>query len=234
MMINQRSQQGATLIVVLIILLFMTIIGTLAIRQSLVSLNIATNGQAQQLMFENSDAALFKIEDPTQVENQLAANGMFAYFDSDDHKTDELVFCYKGANSTFFNLQSASVISADGTLTKNGSAGYCQATSFTSGRSAILSQIYLSLMSTTSQPLVNLTIGTSAGTSNNIPNTTKRISVTVISVLPSFSSASTTDIQNCFKQRQSNVGSCFRGLNIPYNLQRADYTVGATQSLKTS
>ncbi|MHA3092572.1 pilus assembly PilX family protein [Acinetobacter brisouii] len=233
-MMNQRSQQGATLIVVLIILLFMTIIGTLAMRQSLVSLNIATNGQAQQLMFENSDTALFKIEDPTQVESQLATNGMFAYFDSDDHKTDELVFCYKGANSTFFNLQNASVISSDGTTTKNGSDGYCQATWFSTGRSVILSQVYLSLVNTTSQPLVNLTIGTSAGASNNIPNTTKRIAVTVISVLPSFSSASSTDIENCFKQNSSQVRACFRNLNIPYNLQRADYTVGATQSLKTS
>lgn len=233
-MIDKRSQQGATLVIVLIMMLLIIIIGTLAIRQSLVSLNIATNSQAQQLMFENSDTALFKIEDPTQVETQLATNGMFAYFDSDDRKTDELVFCYKGDNATFFNLQNASVISSDGTLTKNGISGYCQATSFTSGRSAILSQVYLRLLDTTSQPLVNLTIGTSAGTSNNIPNTTKRIAVTVISVLPSFSAASTTAIQNCFKQRQSNVGTCFQGLNIPYNLQRADYTVGAIQSLKTS
>lgn len=233
-MINKKSQQGATLVIVLLVMLLIIIIGTLAVRQSLVSLNIATNSQAQQLMFENSDTALFRVEDPAQVEKQLATNGMFAYFDSADHKDDELVFCYKGSNTNFFSLQNASVISADGTLTKNGISGYCQATSFTSGRSAILSQVYLNLINTTSQPLVNLTVGTSAGVSNNIPNATKRITVTVISVLPSFSSASTTQIQNCFKARQSAVGACFEGLNIPYNLQRADYTVGATQSLKTS
>ena len=233
-MMNQRSQQGATLIVVLIILLFMTIIGTLAIRQSLVSLNIATNGQAQQLMFENSDAALFKIEDPTQVESQLATNGMFAYFDSDDHKTDELVFCYKGANSTFFNLQNASVISSDGTTTKNGVAGYCQSTWFSTGRSAILTQVYLTQVASNSKPLANFTLGTSAGQSTNVSNTTKSISVTVISVLPSFSSASSSDIEDCFKKNQDEVGACFGDLNIPYNVQRADYTVGAIPTLKTS
>ena len=229
-----KSQQGNTLIVVLILLLLVTIIGTLAIRQSLVSLNIATNGQVQQLLFENSDTALFRVEDPTQVETQLAANGMFAYFDSDDNKNDELVFCYKGENTKFFNLHQASVISPDGTLTKNGTTGYCQSTWFATGRSAILSQVYLSLITTASQPLANLTIGTSAGSSNNVPNTTKRIAVTVISVLPSFSAASSTDIESCFKQNKDDIGTCFSALNIPYNIQRADYTVGTSQTLKTS
>ncbi|MHA3082657.1 PilX N-terminal domain-containing pilus assembly protein [Acinetobacter sp. ANC 5383] len=233
-MMNRRSQRGATLIVVLVILLLIMIIGTLAIRQSLVSLNIATNSQAQQLMFENSDTALFKIEDPTQVETQLATNGMFAYFDSDDHKNDQLVFCYNGTNSNFFSLQNASVISSDGTLTKNGLSGYCKSTWFTTGRSAILSQVYLSLISTTSQPLANLTIGTSTVLNTNVPNSTKNIAVTVISVLPSFAAASSTAIENCFKNDKDHVGACFAALNIPYNIQRADYTVGTTQTLQTS
>ena len=47
----------ATLIVVMILLLAITIIGTMAIRQGLVSLGVATNSQAQQLLMQNSDAA---------------------------------------------------------------------------------------------------------------------------------------------------------------------------------
>lgn len=56
-MINK--QRGATLIVVLFLLLAIIVLGTLAVRQSLVSLNIATNSQAQQLLLQNSDAAFF-------------------------------------------------------------------------------------------------------------------------------------------------------------------------------
>lgn len=59
----KKNQTGATLIVVLVLLLVITIIGTLAIRQSLMSLNIVTNSQAQQLLVQNSDAALFNVED---------------------------------------------------------------------------------------------------------------------------------------------------------------------------
>ncbi|MGB9040137.1 MAG: PilX N-terminal domain-containing pilus assembly protein, partial [Acinetobacter calcoaceticus] len=45
-----KVQKGSTLIVVLILLLVITVIGTLAVRQSLTSLYIATNSQAQQLL----------------------------------------------------------------------------------------------------------------------------------------------------------------------------------------
>lgn len=58
-MINQQKQRGATLIVVLFLLLAIIVLGTLAIRQSLVGLSIATNSQAQQLLLQNSDAAFF-------------------------------------------------------------------------------------------------------------------------------------------------------------------------------
>ena len=55
----KTKQEGATLIVVLILLVIITMIGTLAIRSSLTTLNIATNSQAQQLLVQNSDSAIF-------------------------------------------------------------------------------------------------------------------------------------------------------------------------------
>ena len=51
----KQNQIGATLIVVLIFLLAITVIGTIAIRQSMVGLNIATNSQVSQLVMQNSD-----------------------------------------------------------------------------------------------------------------------------------------------------------------------------------
>ena len=48
----KQVQQGATLIVVLILLVVITVLRTLAIRLSMVTLKIATNSQAMQLMLQ--------------------------------------------------------------------------------------------------------------------------------------------------------------------------------------
>lgn len=81
-----NRQKGATLIVVLILLVALTVIGTLAIRQSLVSLNIATNGQAQQLLIQNSDSATFNVENPNNLIRSLARDGMFGFIKGSTNK----------------------------------------------------------------------------------------------------------------------------------------------------
>jgi type II secretory pathway component PulK len=100
-MMKRRSQRGATLIVVLVILLLIMIIGTLAIRQSLVSLNIATNSQAQQLMLESSDAAIVKVEDPIFFNFNRTGNGIFGYALDKSRKGKEIVFALKEHNLIF-------------------------------------------------------------------------------------------------------------------------------------
>jgi Tfp pilus assembly protein PilX len=52
----KKAQTGAVLIVVLVMLILLTIAGTWAIRSGLISLNIATNSQAQSLLMQNSDS----------------------------------------------------------------------------------------------------------------------------------------------------------------------------------
>ena len=72
----RKNQVGATLIIVLLLLVAITLIGSLAIRSSVLSLKVSTMSQAQQLLLQNSDAALFKIEDPAQLMKNMALNGM--------------------------------------------------------------------------------------------------------------------------------------------------------------
>ena len=228
-----KQQKGATLIIVLVILLMITILGTIAVKSGILGLKIATNSQVNALLLENSDAALFNVENPAEVEAQLASNGMFAYFDSADNAGDELVFCYRADKSRFFDLYDASVISPNGSTTKNGITGYCHADRFATGRSAVVSQVYLTRVTTGSNPLSNLALGSSAG-QGNIPVISNSIGATVISVLPSFSVASSDEIEKCFKKTRTQVSECFESLNIPYNMQHADYTVGGSPTLKTS
>ena len=54
-----KQQKGATLIIVLVILLMITILGTIAVKSGILGLKIATNSQVNALLLENSDAALF-------------------------------------------------------------------------------------------------------------------------------------------------------------------------------
>ena len=225
-----KKQLGSALIIVLVILVLVTLIGTLAVRSGILGLKLATNSQVSALLLENSDSALFNIENPDQVARQLALDGMFAYFNSSANADDELVFCYRAAQASFYSFSKASAITADGTTTKIGVDGFCKANQFAMGRSAVLSQVYLTKSSTVSAPFGSVPKGTSLGQSN-VPATTNNIGATVISVLPSFAGATTTQIENCFKQRASAVGACFDGLGIPYNMQHSDYTVGGQPKL---
>lgn len=225
-----KQQKGATLITVLVILVIVTLLGTIAVKMGIVGLKIATNSQVNALLLENSDAALFNVENPAEVERQLALDGMFAYFNSSANANDELVFCYRASENSFFKLSKASAITEDGSTLKIGVDGFCKANQFAMGRSAVLSQVYLTKNATTSTPFGGVPKGTSLGQSN-VPVTMHNIGATVISVLPSFAGATTTQIENCFKQRASAVGACFDGLGIPYNMQHSDYTVGGQPKL---
>lgn len=225
-----KQQQGATLITVLVILIVITLIGTIAVKSGILGLKIATNSQVNTLLMENSDSALFNIENPGQIARQMALDGMFAYFDSAGNAEDELVFCYRATENTFFSLSKASAITPAGSKTKIGVDGFCKANQFAMGRSAVLSQVYLTKVATTFAPFSSVPKGTSLGQSN-VPATTNNIAATVISVLPSFSGASKTDIEACFRERRSDVVACFEGLNIPYNMQHSDYVVGGQPKL---
>ncbi len=224
-----KQQQGATLITVLVILLIITILGTIAVKSGILGLKIATNSQVNALLLESSDAALFNVENPSAVESQLAATGMFGYFDSVSNANDQLIFCYRASDSQFYSRASSSSIE-----NRLGSTGYCTDTSFATGRSAVLTQVYLTkAKAEAAAPLSTISLGTSGGQSG-LPVVSKTIGVTVISVLPSFSGASESAIKDCFKESKDTVATCFDGLGVPYNMQHADYTVGGSPALVTS
>lgn len=257
-MMNQRSQRGATLIVILVILLLIMIIGTLAIRQSLVSLNIATNSQAQQLMTENSDAAIFNVENLNSLNRQLAADGMFGYINTDNNKGKELVFCYRGTQTKFFTLKNASIMQwQDGATAPDGTSigaqGYCSSSSsdnnyYTSGRRAVITQISIQFMNnnSTSIPFSGSLTGTDTDVAKVIQP--EKAIVHAISLMPTLSSASTSDIDNCLSTKMSNpvvpsgvtpsknanqsISQCLAALNVPFTTHVSEYNL--TQTLSSS
>ncbi|MEQ1417494.1 pilus assembly protein PilX [Acinetobacter indicus] len=247
----KTKQEGATLIVVLILLVIITMIGTLAIRSSLTTLNIATNSQAQQLLVQNSDAAIFNVEDPDLIERNTAYDGLFGLVKSDANKGKELVFCYKGTATEFYDFSRASFMQwVSGTAPNNselGIDGYCKMDSsnnfFTSGRKAVMTQVSIKVNTDASSNLDRAFEHMQRGTDAESAKIDKseKILVTATSIVPSMSTANDTDINNCFSTHMNqvvipssvtpatgmnkSVSQCLQDLGVPVNTQIAEYNL---------
>lgn len=209
----KKTQIGATLIVVLLLLVAITIIGSLAVRSSILSLKVATISQAQQLLMQNSDAALFNVENPTQLTKNMALNGMFGYIKGEDNVGKELVFCFKSSNTNFFSLSNASLISWNGTAISSsglGSGGFCKMASgfFTSGRNTVITQIAVKAMDATDAvAFQHMQKGTDPASSKKDPAQMYTIYATSIFPGLSASSVSDADINKCFNSRFNSIPS---------------------------
>lgn len=247
----KTKQEGATLIVVLILLVIITLIGTLAIRSSLTALNIATNSQAQQLLVQNSDSAIFNVEDPDLIERNTAYDGLFGLVKSDANKGKELVFCYRGTASTFYDFSRVSFMQwVSGTAPNNselGIDGYCKMDSsnnfFTSGRKAVMTQVSIKVNTDASSNLDRAFEHMQRGTDAESAKIDKseKILVTATSIVPSMSTANDTDINNCFSTHMNqvvipsgvtpatgmnkSVSQCLQDLGVPVNTQIAEYNL---------
>ncbi|RKG51415.1 pilus assembly protein PilX [Acinetobacter cumulans] len=213
-----RNQRGATLIIVLVLLVAITVIGSLAIRSSVLSLKVSTLSQAQQLLLQNSDAALFKIEDPDQLMKNMALNGMFGYIKGESNVGRELVFCFKSANANFFSLSNSSLISWNGSSIKNdglGNTGFCKMESgfFTSGRSAVITQIAVKAMDAKDAvAFQHMQKGTDPESSKKDP--AQMYTIYATSIFPNLSSPTDmkdselkTAVNTCFNSRFNSIPS---------------------------
>ena len=256
----RKGQTGAALIVVMIFLVALAVIGTLAIRQSMVALNIATNSQVQQLVIQNSDSAFFNIEDVNNLAKSLSAQGMFGYIGNANDKNKELVFCYRGDQTEFFDITKANIMqweSGKSTPTNNalGTDGYCDARQeatgnwFTSGRRAVMTQVSVKFSTEgTPNPFEGRAIG-SDPKSGQIEEA-KRVKVFAVSLMPTLTSVSRTDINACLQSRMnevtvpedttkptiapgtpvkdnvlSTVTDCLTALNVPFTTQVSEYNI---------
>ena len=249
----KNNQKGATLIVVLIFLVLITIIGTVAIRQSMVGLNISTNAQVQQLLIQNSDSVFFQIEKPENFRNSILGVGMFGYNNNVSGKDKELVFCYRGDQNSLFDISRASQVEwkEGATAPTNdslGVAGYCDATVqntnwFTSGRRAVLTQVSVKFpTNNVGSPFSGRVSGTDGQTSKF--EDSKPVKVFAVSIMPSLSNASRSDINNCLRLKMNevtipksisastisdtnkqDVTTCLKNLNVPFTTQVNDYVL---------
>lgn len=211
----RKTQSGAALIVVLVFLVAITVIGTIAIRQSMVGLSIATNSQVQQLLTQNSDSAFFSTEDINNLAQALSGSGMFGYVSNANDKNKELVFCYRGDQPDFFDISRANIIeweSAKDKPTNNnfGVNGYCDATQgdgnnwFTSGRRAVMTQVSVKFSTAEElDPFYDRTRAIDSKTGQ--VEETKRVKIFSVSLMPALASVSGADINTCLQSHMNEV-----------------------------
>lgn len=252
MMRTMKSHQsGAALIVVMIFLVAIVVVGTLAIRQGMVTLNIATNSQAQQLMLQNSDAAFFNVEIEENIIKSLGTNGMFGYISGAANKDNELVFCYRGTDTEFFDLNTASMMiwqpgQTAPTNSQLGLEGYCSTTAsgnfYTSGRHAVMTQVAVKFSSQAGNaPFAGYTTGSDEKVIKF--ENSKPVKVFAVSVMPSFSSATNAEINECFQNRMNEVSipngtsvpsgavsrqsvtECLTSINVPFSSYVSEYVI---------
>lgn len=242
-----RQQQGSVLIVVLVMLVLLTLIGTWAIKGSLTSLNISTNAQAKALLMQNSDSVFYSLENYTKDDlkfaNMQIGDGIINFVDREDNTGKELVFCIRGSRAdNFEGTRHASVIYWDGKTIKNsdqGKNGYCQTnrlTDFLSGRKAVMTQVAIRT-TVTEDDWDHMVEGTNQDEkADKMPT----ITVTATSILPNLSSADKAEINKCLmdytsfvddKAANKTVTDCLAELGVPYSTQDMQYQL---RSVKTS
>ncbi|OEY91827.1 pilus assembly protein PilX [Acinetobacter qingfengensis] len=233
-----KHQNGSTLIVVLILLLMITIMGTLAVRQGLTTLNIATNTQANQLLFQSSDTPLYRLGSGGFSSTSGKATSLLGYALLNQGK--EVIFCFRSQTSeSLFNTSNTSLLtwnSAQTDITVSGTGGFCSlstATDFASSRKAQMTQVAIIANPITSTvdttPFSSTSLGTDSDSSN--VTDTKLFRVYVNSFIPALSTATDAEITACLKRPNesplsgsaSTMSSCLKGLNIPFNSQVQDF-----------
>lgn len=216
-LILPNQQKGATLIVVLIMLLVITIVGVIAIRIATTSLNIATNSQIGQLLLQTSDTPTNTILNQSQFKNLTSVMGAVGKAISDQQdplsRGREYTFCYRPTAS----LQMGSILdvtvlippsatSADNTkatvdTTESNRSGFCNLEAdFGSARQAVVTQVsvkYINDDTLNAAPGASLERGSDASKDGNIQQgkVVGRVRITATSILPNYSSASLADVQ---------------------------------------
>ena len=156
------TEQGATLIVVLLFLVLITLAGAIAVRQSNTDLKLATSDQINTVLLQSSDSANQKLEmmvnsSPTSVayKDVVSSAGVFGHFILDDNnKNHEFIYCFNPRTVKYLTKNatvktpatpaSAGVDASPGGYwngLNNGVCNYNTAGDYTSARQTVMTQM---------------------------------------------------------------------------------------------
>lgn len=237
----KNNQHGSVLIIILFILIVVTILGTWAVRQSVVSLNISTNSQAQQLLMQSSDTVFYRLGLGGYAAKSGNPLSLIGY--ARQNEGNEVVFCFKSQTSaSLFNVSNTSLLKWNDTMTnvtESGVSGFCSLSKdgdYASLRKAQLTQVSIIVSPPMTGdgdiPLANVNVGSDSDSIGQ-PAESKKITVFVTSLLPALAPSAVTDGQMtaCFKRPQveplsgtaQTMSQCLKTLGVPFNTQVQSY-----------
>ena len=212
---TRQSQEGVTLIVVLMFLMLITLVGIIAVKRSTTDLKVATADQIDTFLLNSSDSANKRIEkifdndtDQDYVDAVIEGTGMFGYYLSQAGSTnrdDQYIFCYNARLNSFAKLNQASIVKPNGGTVMTTGSGYCDISkteSYSSARSNSVTQINITRPSRVvvgQGGFKSVTQG--SGIQANEPSNESAVfNIRSTSILPSLSNASKEDINDCLKR----------------------------------
>lgn len=243
---NLSKQKGSTIIVVMMMLLFLTIVGVMAIKTSMMTLNIATNAQIGQLSSQTADTPINQVflEDLNKQVNLSSIIGK-ALKDAETEPGKEYVFCYKPKDSKRFGVvTSMAVLKTTATKTElvEGSVdNFCNLEKdFGSARKGVVTQVSIKIPMDTSNlpPLALLARNINVSGGQNIPQGVaeqKRIRMTTVAVMPVYAKNLKT-AQACLVNNinddsdeetvgKTTTAQCLVDLGIPVNSQVQEFNL---------
>lgn len=225
--ISRHQQQGATLIVVLFVLLLITIVGIMAIRTAITSLNIATNSQIGQLLVQTGDTPTNQFLNVGSYETLMAADLVIgaARLEHQTAPGKEYIFCYKPtSNQQIAATMDATVLippdanaawdtkaTIDSTQTSRN--GFCNLEQdFGSAREAVVTQVAVRIPTDADKSLEAGALLETGGdlSLNSVAQNSKapvtRVRITTTSILPNYASADLATVQQDCIGGASSVG----------------------------
>lgn len=149
--VYRQSEQGATLIVVLLFLVLIMLAGAIAVRQSNTDLKVATSDQINTILLQSSDSGNQKLEnmingDPSSepYKDVTSSAGVFGHFLLDDKNIgNEFIYCFNPRTQKYLTAN-ATIRDPSGGYWSGLNKGICDynsADGYTSNRQTIVTQM---------------------------------------------------------------------------------------------
>lgn len=149
--VYRQSEQGATLIVVLLFLVLIMLAGAIAVRQSNTDLKVATSDQINTILLQSSDSGNQKLEnmingDPSSepYKDVTSSAGVFGHFLLDDRNVgNEFIYCFNPRTQKYL-AANATIRDPSGGYWSGLNKGICDYTiadGYTSNRQTIVTQM---------------------------------------------------------------------------------------------
>lgn len=212
---SKKSQEGVTLIVVLLFLMLITLVGIMAVKRSTTDLKVATADQVDTFLLNSSDSANKRIEkifdndtDKDYKDAVIKGSGMFGYYLSEAgsaNRDDQYIFCYNPRLASFAQLSQARIVKPNGGAVMSTSSGYCdvsESDSYASARSNVVTQVNITRPSKAVVGQGNFkSVTQGSGIQANEPSNESAVfNIRSTSILPSISNASESQINDCLKK----------------------------------